>query len=224
MKPLIFEFSDRKEASNAIFCEIISKIEQAEKFRLLISGGRTPLPFFEKMGLWLRQNPLQARKIYIAWVDERLVPLSSDQSNYKGSEKLREAIPKDQVYPVPVGADPFEILMQYEQTLKKAGFFENDRLSADFVLLGMGEDGHVASIFPDHRVFKDSKFCQITSPKGLLPRFTIKLSVIEQSKENYALIFGAKKWVLLQKMLNKNLNLPFSSLLLPDLRIYTSKK
>lgn len=132
-------------------------VGQRDAFHLALSGGKTPEPFYIRLVTDPRFRALPWDRTHLWIVDERRVPETDDRSNYKMiSESLADHVPmrRRQRHPMPVMLD--DPAGAYEQELREvfglagagaaAGSGTPPRL--DFVLLGMGDDGHTASLFP----------------------------------------------------------------------------
>ena len=111
-------------------------------FRIVLAGGNTPRGVYEM----LRKAITDWSKWQVYFGDERCVPANDPQRN---SRMAREAlldhvpIPRGNVHAIPAEAGPIDGAARYSQLLRAVGEF-------DLVLLGLGEDGHTASLFPDH--------------------------------------------------------------------------
>ena len=155
MQQPVFDIFDNSDALATGLAETVSDaLAQAIAARgravLAVSGGSTPLKFFEA----LSRLPLSWEQVTIMLVDERMVPASSERSNAK---LAREHLIKNQAasaFFVPMysgGFDDGDAAHQIETVLKRA------RLTPpDFVVLGMGNDGHTASFFPGGDRLKDA--------------------------------------------------------------------
>lgn len=176
----IERISSEHEWLQACFEEIKSTIQDAEnKVYIALSGGSTPVPIYKKLSTYLHTLPghiVDCIKFFI--VDERNVPLSSDQSN---SRMVLEIFGDKNVYPF----DPTQNTAEnYSQTIV-------DQLGTsvqfDLVVLGCGEDGHTASLFPNTALLLDptSGFKLNELPTGEL-RFSL----------TFPTILGAKRQVV----------------------------
>ncbi|HET6375710.1 MAG TPA: 6-phosphogluconolactonase, partial [Methylocella sp.] len=135
---------------------IAQRIAQAHgRFALCLSGGSTPRPVYERLGAAEALAPQDWERVHLFWGDERYVPQGHRDSNFRMAQEAllgRLAIPPAQVHPVPTEcATPQEAAASYEAALQS--FYGADTLDParplfDMTLLGLGEDGHIASLFP----------------------------------------------------------------------------
>lgn len=119
------------------------------RFSLALSGGSTPRPLYERLAAEPYASGLDWAKIYIFWGDERCVPPEHTDSNYQMAYEAllsRVAIPKENIYRLRGEIDPTQAAADYEQDLRT--FFADENELFDLALLGMGDDGHTASLFP----------------------------------------------------------------------------
>ncbi|MBN2046261.1 MAG: 6-phosphogluconolactonase, partial [Anaerolineaceae bacterium] len=134
-----------KEASKAIAERI--RAAEGQRFTLAVSGGSTPKRMFQH----LARETLNWSKVHLFWVDERCVPPDHAESNYRmTAENLLSDVnlPAGQIHRMRGELLPAAGAEVYETELKS--FFGADALPRfDLILLGMGDDGHTASIFPD---------------------------------------------------------------------------
>ncbi|MBY0307849.1 MAG: 6-phosphogluconolactonase [Phycisphaerales bacterium] len=152
---------DAGEAIDALAADLLAQagacVRQFGDFHLALSGGSTPLPLYRLMMYDPDLRSLPWRKTHLWIVDERRVPLDDERSNYKQIHELiveHSDIPRSQVHPIQATRDDADT--HYEKTLREVLEWReqgHDRL--DFVLLGMGADGHTASLFPRSRALRD---------------------------------------------------------------------
>lgn len=161
-------------------------IKRYGKFRLAITGGRSFIPVYR----YLRNVETNWQAWHIYWTDERCVP---DRSPERNSWQANEAwlghvpIPTDQIFSIPVELGPNAAAEVYEQRLV-------NELTFDLVLLSLGEDGHVASIFPGKCIPKAVAVLPILdSPKQPVIRVTLSLSRLANSSKLILLAIGSGK-------------------------------
>jgi len=175
-------------------------VEASGQFKVALSGGSLP-----KTLLSLLDDPeVDFTKWRVYFVDERFVPLNHDDSNFKGSQQLLAKVPSEYVFPINPELSLEECAADYEQIVGK--------VKLDLVLLGMGEDGHTASLFPGHPLLdeKDRMIASITdSPKNPPRRITFTFPMIE-SAANICFVAGGagKQGVLAAIFGEKQLVLP----------------
>jgi 6-phosphogluconolactonase len=167
-------------------------------FHLALSGGSTPEPLYRRLMYDPNYRDLPWKRTHLWIVDERRVPFDDDRSNFK---MIRETIvahsdiPSEQVHPIPAmheGADA-----EYEAELKETlGWREKGHDRLDYALLGMGADGHTASIFP-HSPALDAggRLVMINAGPTVTPpdRVTMTLDLINASRFAAIMVTGARK-------------------------------
>jgi 6-phosphogluconolactonase len=121
------------------------------RFVMALSGGSTPKGFYQQLTEEPYLSLVPWAKTYVFWVDERYVPLDNEMSNYRLAQELllsKVRLPKDHVFPMfQTNRTVEQCASLYEFKLKKIfGGSAVPRL--DFALMGMGEDGHTAGLFP----------------------------------------------------------------------------
>jgi len=124
-----------------------ASIKERGWFTLALAGGSTPKALYQYLA---KSDGFQWDKWHIFFGDERTVPPDDTNSNYRMAYETllsRVPIPENQVYRMPGELDPTVAAEQYEQVLKVV-FGADDFPQLDMILLGMGDDGHTASLFP----------------------------------------------------------------------------
>ena len=177
--------------------------------RIAISGGSTPQTAFKLLadpkGPFLSTVPWD--KIQLFWVDERCVPPDHPESNYGVCRDLlltKVPIPEANVFRMEGELDPEEAASRYESTLRNTLRLEGAESPAfDLVMLGMGPDGHTASLFPHTEGINEFGRLVIANhvPQKDTWRITLTAPVINQGTEVAFGIAGADKADVLAKVL-----------------------
>jgi 6-phosphogluconolactonase len=180
----------------------LSAVQSRGVFHLALSGGSTPEPFYIRLVTDPQFRLLPWDKTHVWLVDERRVPLTHEKSNYRMiAESLLEHVPMKarQKHPVPVDHDnPGQA---YEAELLAA--FEGNDPALDFVLLGMGDDGHTASLFPGSRGLQENVRWVINNDgPGVVPpdRVTMTYRLLNAARHVGVLCVGAKKLPTLRRI------------------------
>lgn len=171
-------------------------IQQRGMFTVAFSGGSTPRRLYNALAAPEVQKSLDWDKIHLFWGDERAVPPDHSDSNYK---MVREAlldkvtIPQENIHRVHAEMDVRMAAFQYEEELR--GVFEGDWPRFDLVLLGMGEDGHTASLFPNSAGLNEEQrwFIANYAPKRQQWRLTLTGNAINAARNVLALVQGGGK-------------------------------
>lgn len=174
-------------------------VNSQRRFVVALSGGSTPRPVHRLLGQDPFRSQIPWRDTHIFWVDERCVPETNQASNFGAAkEDLLDHVPlpPSQIHPMPGGLPPEEGAKQYQQELE--GFFGSDASGFpvfDLIFLGMGEDGHTASLFPGQEALNERQEW-IVAVKGGNPnvsRLTMTLPVINQGRHVVFLVSGQTK-------------------------------
>ena len=176
-------------------------IEQQGRATIALSGGSTPKPLYESMV----EASIPWEKLFVFWGDERYVPHDHEKSNFRMANEAwlnHVSIPEGNIFPVPTSAgDPAADAAKYENTIK--AFFEIDAggiPTLDFVLQGMGDDGHTASLFPNTDALDVRDRLVTVGNHNGEPRITFTVPLINQGQKIVFLIAGKSKQEALSKV------------------------
>jgi 6-phosphogluconolactonase len=187
-----------------------------DMFAVCLSGGNTP----RRLYALLAESPYRDRfpwpRTHWFWGDERFVPHEDTQSNYRMAREAllsRAPIPAENIHPIPTeGLDPDAAAAAYENTLRS--FYGAERLDParplfDVNLLGLGEDGHTASLFPGNAALAEHEkwVCAVTGTKPEA-RITLTYPALESSRQVALLVAGSKKRAILQRLRAGDQSLP----------------
>ena len=199
------EFLD--ESANLIFKIYKESITKYNQFSLMLSGGNTPKPLFVKIAKDYKDK-INWEKVFIFWADERYVDKENDDSNYKWAYKLllsRVNIPQNNVYRIKTELPLEKAAEEYEKEI--INFFQTKEPTFDLILLGVGKDGHTASLFPNSNLLTENKRLVVpVSPSGApyVPRITVTYEVLNNAKNILFLSsYNDKKKVIDEIITNK---------------------
>ena len=177
--------------------------------RIAISGGTTPKRMFQLLadpaGPFLHEVPWNKLALY--WVDERCVPPTDTESNFRmTTEAMLSKVPlaPDHVFRMEGELPPEEAASRYESTLRNSMKLEGAESPAfDLLLLGMGDDGHTASLFPHTAALDDITSLVVANhvPQKDTWRITLTAPVINQARDVAFLIEGKAKTAVLAEVL-----------------------
>lgn len=195
--PSVLELS--KEAAREIKSLYDEAIASRGRFTLALSGGETPRTLYEILGGEYR-DAIDWSRVHLYWGDERYVPADDTASNYRmARESLidRIPIPPENVHPIPTSfANPEDAAKSYRDELARV-------IPLDLILLGLGDDGHTASLFPGPEFNCDDERLVIVthSPKPPVIRISMTIRAINQARNVFFLVAGTEKSVVLRKVL-----------------------
>ncbi len=144
---------DIAEAAAALFAaRAAGAVSERGRFTAALSGGRTPVALYARLAAPPFVSQIPWVRVHLLWVDERCVPPDHADSNYRLVRELlidRVPIPPANVHRMEGEADPAEAGARYEALLRERFSADGGKTpDLDFALLGLGEDGHTASLFP----------------------------------------------------------------------------
>jgi len=193
-------------AAEAAARTINESVQTNGSFSLVLSGGNTPRTFYSLLSSQFRDQ-IPWTKVHVFWRDERYVPLDDLRSNYRmARETLLDAVPFPiaNVHPMPTELpDPEAAAQEYEKTLRR--YFSADWPRFDLVLLGLGEEGHTASLFPGSPALEERRrwVVAVKAPVEPLLRLTLTLSVLTHAANTYFLVTGTNKAQALHQVLTE---------------------
>jgi len=185
------------------------------RFTVALSGGSTPKKLYELLTSSEFRTRVPWGRILWFWGDERFVPHDDPDSNYRMTSEAmlsRVPIPRENIFPIPTDGDPDAAAAQYETTLKQ--IYGRDSLDPnqplfDLVLLGMGDDGHTASLIPGEPVLQDRKHWVAAVAHGRPEvRITLTYPVIESSRHVAFLVQGEAKAAMFRAIRSGNTDVP----------------
>ncbi len=173
-----------------------SAAQRQDRFALALSGGHTPKRLYE-----LLANESGGRvpwsHVHLFWGDERYVPSTDVRSNFGMFRQAllgRVSIPSENVHAMPTDfPDPEDAARAYERGLRD--FFGGEWPEFDLVLLGLGPDGHTASLFPGSAALAEKRRCVVPAQSPVEPaqRLTLTLPVLNHAARVHFLAAGADK-------------------------------
>lgn len=161
----------------------------AETFRLVLSGGSTPRGLYSLLG---QMHDLPWIRVELFWGDERFVPHDHPDSNYRMAREtlLAHGIKPKAVHAVPTDGTLLSAVNRYGELLRAI----EARPMFDLNLLGLGEDGHIASLLPGQPVLDEREALVAAVPQGRdEPRITLTYPALEWSRVTMFLVSGAAK-------------------------------
>ena len=197
IKTLEIFLSDAKQA-----------IEKKGAFNVAISGGHTPAGFFERLGESRQAQCLDWDKVQLFWVDERCVPPRAEASNFHLANRTflhKILIPSANVHRVHGEyADYTKAMRYYEDSIRHVFKLEGKQVPRfDLIILGMGSDGHIASLFRNSYAIFDTKDLVgvVYFPDGGYDRITLMPSVLSAANHLLILVSGQKKADILKEVM-----------------------
>jgi len=211
-KPNLEILADAESLAERAFEIFVASVEKAiaDKgiFYIAVSGGHTPKRFFELLGERPQSQNLPWSRIHLFWVDERYVPANSPESNYRLAADTflhKVAIPQKNIHRINTGrSDLQQAARYYEQTIRKAfALKKNDVPKFDLIMLGLGTDGHIASLFPDSPALFDEEnlAAVVSAPDGKHTRITLTKRVLLATSYLLVLVSGEEKAGILKDVL-----------------------
>ena len=211
-------FDQKTELSQAVGQQILTlantAIAERGKFTVAISGGSLPKLIAPLLQTQASTTDWSAWHLLLA--DERIVPLDHPDSNYKLTQTelgQHVPIPAENIYPISPLLAPDDVAHDYQATVERVVDVVDGLPQFDLILLGMGPDGHTASLFPDHVLLDEQDRWVapiIDSPKPPPERVTLTLPVINHARHVIFVCTGAGKAEALHSVINQPGQLPAS--------------
>ena len=205
-----------KKSEKSLIDEFISNFKkdylknrkQKKRFSLVLTGGESPKKLYRK----LAKINIDWNYVDLFWGDERYVPSSSKNSNFNlaFNELIKNIkINKKNIFPINTKKIISECSVDYSKMIKR--YFNNKKINFDYCLLGMGEDGHIASLFPNsENLYK--RFIAKPVIRKDFKRITIGLSIINNSKKILLWLNNKSISKIYSKIKKKGKNIPVNNL------------
>jgi 6-phosphogluconolactonase len=169
-------------------------------FRVSLSGGSTPKVLYTLLASEQFRDRFPWQQVSWYWGDERFVPYDHPDSNYRMAREAmlsKVPVPPQNIHPIPTDGRPEDAARRYEHTLRKAygaATFDRVRPLFDVMLLGLGADGHTASLLPGDAVLEERKRWVAAVSRGRPEaRITMTYPTIESSRRAAFLVTGWEK-------------------------------
>lgn len=203
-------------AAQAIVDAATAAVAARGRFTIALAGGATPRETYGRLALPPRSDTMPWRQTFVLFGDERCVPPEHPESNYHMAHEMllsKVAIPPAQIFRMHGESDdPEEAAAQYGRTLAEVfGTRRGQMPRFDLILLGMGLDGHTASLFPGSPALKEvfRPVAAVHAAAAAIPqRLTLTFPVLNAAAEVIFIVSGAEKAKAVKAVLADSALLP----------------
>jgi len=201
-------FSDPQTLAFAVAKQFLKigneAIEKNGRFLVALAGGSTPLAVYNLLAENDYSSQIDWNRVYFLWGDERCVPPNHDDSNYKNAYEVlikKILLPPSHVIRMEGELDPAEAAKRYEHVLRTRF---GPALNIDLILLGMGADGHTASLFPGSAAVDEKKHWVVANYVHALTAWRITLTpvLINKALNILFIVSGENKAATLKQVLS----------------------
>ena len=221
---MIESFPTPERLADAVTRHIVARaaaaISATGRFTLALAGGSTPRAAYALLASEAFAHRVEWGLVHVVWGDERCVPPDDPRSNYRMAKEAlldRVPIPTHQIHRIRGEDDPEEAAAEYERELRALLCHpersEGSLESLDLVLLGLGEDGHTASLFPGQTAVHETArwVVAVPAPDATMWRITLTPAILNAARNVTFVVSGAGKAERLQQVLQG----PFTPDVLP---------
>jgi 6-phosphogluconolactonase len=191
-------------------------LAERDQFRIALSGGNTPRPVYRELARIGRDLPWD--RVFLTFGDERCVPPEDEQSNFRMAREtlfLPANVPEKSIARMQGEIDPQVAAEKYQERLDLLAAQRDEMIYRhDLILLGMGDDGHTASLFPGTEALQEKKRKVVANfvPKFNVWRITFTFPLINQARQICFLTDANKNAALLEKVLAGDKEYPAAQL------------
>jgi 6-phosphogluconolactonase len=199
-----------QDLANRIAALIKDTLATQDRFTFVLSGGSTPKALYALLSESPFSEEIPWEKIHFFWGDERAVPFKDERNNARMCyDQLlnKVSVPSENIHVMRTDLSPEESAIAYEKVLKS--YFKAGEATFDFVLLGMGDDGHTLSLFPGTKVIheRDAWVSFFFLDAQDMYRITLTAPVVNAAKYVAFMATGAGKAETLKNVLEGDQNL-----------------
>jgi 6-phosphogluconolactonase len=187
-------------------------------FSIALSGGSTPKRLYQMLAVSPLREEMPWERVHLFWGDDRFVPHDDPNRNYVMAHEAmidHVPIPPDNVHGIPFGGSPIDAAHKYEHELKtyySSATLDPARPLFDVMLLGMGPDGHTASLFPGKPALEEKHRWVVEVPEpGLnpfVPRVSLTYPTLNSARSLAFVAAGADKTAMIRRVLAGEWDLP----------------
>jgi 6-phosphogluconolactonase len=214
MNPEVYIFTHPQVMAESLaeefYRHVLNHFMTRNNMYIALSGGNTPRMFFEVLSDFNSQkkNKIDWKKLHFFWGDERCVPNNHPDSNYGNANKVlfsKIDIPTKNIYPINGDIDPNQECDNYSQLIKRNLPSSAGVPVFDWIFLGIGDDGHTASLFPNQmELILSEKICEPAEhPETQQKRITLTGKTINMAKRITFMATGKDKQEVVKQILNK---------------------
>jgi 6-phosphogluconolactonase len=204
----LFEDKDALSQAAAEFFALRARTAVAARgrFLALLSGGETPRQTYELLAQEPHRTRIPWQQVHFFWGDERCVPAEDPRRNeVMAHRSFLDALPlrPEQLHPIVCEGSPRQAAESYDAHVRD--FFAGGLPRFDFIFLGLGEDGHTASLLPDSEALNEQVcWTAVTRrPEDEFSRVTLTAPLLNQAAAVVFLVTGRNKAKVLRSMLEK---------------------
>ncbi|HEU0210477.1 MAG TPA: 6-phosphogluconolactonase [Candidatus Udaeobacter sp.] len=200
------------DAAALILDHARSAIAERNEFRVALSGGKTPAPVYERVAAEAHDFPWE--RVRFTFGDERCVPPDDSQSNFRMAREnlfVPAAVPQKSIMRMRGELDPQIAAHEYEQQLNVIAANHGESIyEHDLILLGLGDDGHTASLFPESAALEEMTRRVVANfaPNLNAWRLTFTFPLIDRSRHILFLIGASKSPELIERVLQGDQQFP----------------
>ena len=205
-------FADSEELSHAAAERFVSLSQAAiiaqGRFATALSGGSTPRRLYSLLGEPPYREAIDWKRVHVFWADERCVPPSREESNYRLAADmflLKAAVPVENIHRIRGEEGAAVAAAEYQEELRR--FFSGSQTPVfDLVILGAGVDGHIASLFPGSALLLEQSrwVVPVYREKPGINRVSLTLPVLNQAAHVLFLVSGKDKADIAYKVLRSD--------------------
>lgn len=210
--PALSIHPDRASVMHALASHVVHRartsISERGRFSWALAGGSTPKELYELLASPEFAGQVEWSRVEVFWGDERCVPPNSSDSNYKMAHEAllsRVPVPPSSIHRMAGELTPAIAAERYNAELRRAfpdAQYPETPPSLDLILLGMGDDGHTASLFPGSPALQETRDWTRAVQKGEQWRLTLTFPILNAGREIAFLVTGAAKRTMLENVLN----------------------
>ncbi|WNJ18236.1 6-phosphogluconolactonase [Pontibacter sp. G13] len=207
MKTNVYTSPDKLATARLFADHLVELVKSAEVFHCSVSGGSTPKLLFDLLAKEYGQL-IPWERVHFWWGDERCVPPTDSDSNYGMTKSLlfdHIDIPAENIHRVLGENDPEQEAIRYSEEMTTIMPMVDGLPQYDLIMLGMGDDGHTASIFPHQmELLKAEPICAVaTHPTSGQKRITLTGPSLQMAKKVAFLVTGENKQDKVASILNE---------------------